>query len=573
MPFGFLSDMKGYSARAFRRDFLSGAVSGASAFPFALAFAVASGVSFGQGIVSAVVAALVVGALGGSRVQISGPLGAFVALSLSVIQRYGLPALAAATALAGMAMVLVGILRMGFLVRFIPRPVISGLSAGVAIAVIAAELGAGIGLPVGISNGDFVGAIASFAFGLRFLNPWACAMAAATFAFIALCTRLGVGRVPGSLVALVAATLAAAFLGIPVETVGTRHMPVPVGLSLLLVPSLDISVVRDLLSSAIALALLASVESLMCAAVADGMTGDRRDPNRVMIAQGAANLAVSFLGGIPSGGWVSQTITAVRGGGRSSIAAFAHAAILLPFAFFFGMFAAYVPLPALAAMVVSAAIELICVPAVRAIIRGHNADVIVFCATLGSAVFLDLTVAAAFGILLAAFFSLRAGTALPTVKEMQGAFRAHAALRAQHEPRAAPRADPNALSQFAIPKGVAVFELLSPVSFGALERFAQAALARGSGYKAFALRMRDAIYVDEAGLRMIGCLAAECRRREIAFLIADIHTQPYMLAAESGFEDTIGKENFFGNLGEALARASDYVSSRSLSRREYEQPQ
>lgn len=582
MQFDSFSDMKGYSARAFRRDLLSGAASGASAFPFVLAFAVASGVSLGQGVVTAVTAALVVGFLGGSRVQISGPLVAFVALSLSIIQQYGFPALAAATALAGALMTLLGVLRMGDLVRFIPRAVISGLSAGVAITVIAVELSPVFGFPVGGFNADFVGALTSFALGLRFLNPWACAMAAATFVIIVVFVRWGGGWIPGSLVALIAGMLAVAFFGIPVETVGSQYVPASFRFPLFSVSPFDNASAQVLFFSAISLALLASVESLMGAAVADGMTGERRDPNRVLFAQGVVNLIVPILGGIPSGGSVSRTASVVRGGARTAVAAFTHAAIILAFSVLLGMFAAYVPVPVLAALVVSASIELIGIPVMRSILRERKVDAIVFCATLAFAVFLDLAVATAFGILLAAYFSLRAGASLPTVKELQVTLRARnevrearesGASRAAHEVRPIPRVDPNAFNRFAIAKGVAAFELLSPLSFGALERFERYALARGSGYKALVLRMREAIYVDEAGLRIIGHLAAECRRRGIAFLVSDIHTQPYMLAAESGLEDAIGKENFFGNFGEALARAGSYVSSRSLSRREYEQPQ
>ena len=323
MQFDSFSDMKGYSARAFRRDLLSGAASGASAFPFVLAFAVASGVSLGQGVVTAVTAALVVGFLGGSRVQISGPLVAFVALSLSVIQQYGFPSLAAATALAGALMTLLGVLRMGDLVRFIPRAVISGLSAGVAITVIAVELSPVFGFPVGGFNADFVGALTSFALGLRFLNPWACAMAAATFAIIVVFV---------SLVALIAGMLAVAFFGIPVETVGSQYVPASFRFPLFSVSPFAIASAQVLFSSAISLAILASVESLMGAAVADGMTGERRDPNRVLLAQGVVNLIVPILGGIPSGGSVSRTASVVRGGARTAVAAYTHAAIILAFA-------------------------------------------------------------------------------------------------------------------------------------------------------------------------------------------------------------------------------------------------
>jgi SulP family sulfate permease len=311
----------------------------------------------------------------------------------------------------------------------------------------------------------------------------------------------------------------------------------------------------------------------MCAAVAEGMTGERRDLDRVVIAQGAANLVIPFFGGIPSGGWTSTTVFTVRHGARSSVAAFVHALALLGLSVLLGRFTLYMPVPVLAAVVAFASVELIGFPAIRAIAREGKDEAIVFCATLGIALFFDLMVAVAFGILLSACFSLRAGTALPTVKEMQGALRARDELRAVRESCNTHRENPTVLSQFAIPKGVAVFELLSPLSFGALQRFGHYALQPGSGYKAFVLRMREAIYVDEAGLRAIGRFAAACRRRGIAFYIADIHTQPYMLAAESGLEDDVGKKNFFGNLGEALACAGDYVSSRSLSRREYEQPQ
>lgn len=573
MVFNSDSDMTGYSLRSFRRDLLSGVASGALYFPFVLAFAVASGVSPGQGIVTAVAAALLIGALGGSRILISGPLVAFIAFSFSIIQRYGFSTLAAVTALSGATMVLLGVLRIGCLVRFIPRAVIVGLSAGVAITVLADALGPVFGLATGGPNADFMGTVASLVLGLRFVNPWSCALAAATLAVIAIGSRWFGRWMLGSLAALVAGTLAVAFFGIPVETVGFWDGAALLGIPSITIPRFGADDARVLFSSAISLALLASVESLMGAAVAEGMTGERRDPDRVLFAQGIVNLVIPFLGGIPSGGWTSPTVYTVRRGVRSSVAAFAHAFVLLGFSLLLGRLVSYMPVPVLAAVVAFASTELIGLPVIRAIAREGKSDTIVFCVTLILTVFFDLMIAVAFGILLSACFSLRAGSALPTVKEMQGALRARGELRVARESCKTSRDNPTSLSRFSIPKGVAVFELLSPLSFGALQRFGQYALKSGSGYGAFVLRMREAIYVDEAGLRAIGCFAAACRRRGIAFYIADIHTQPYMLAAESGLEDDVGKENFFGNLGEALARAGDYVSSRSLSRREYEQPQ
>jgi SulP family sulfate permease len=332
--------------------------------------------------VTAVAAALLVGGLGGSRVLISGPLVAFVALSFGIIQRYGFPALAAVTVLSGATMVFLGVLRIGCLVRFIPRAVIAGLSAGVAINVLVGALGPLFGLAVDGQHDGIIGAITSLALGLRFINPWSCALAAATLAIIAIVNRWFGRWMLSALIALVVGTLTVALFGIPVETVGLRD-----GAALLVIPSItiprfDVENARVLFSSAMSLALLASVESLMGAAVADGITGERREPDRVLIAQGAANLVIPFIGGIPSGVWALPSVIAVRRGARSCVAAFTHALALLGLSVLLGRFVSFVPVPILASLVAFASFELIGLPAIRAIAREGKGDAIVFCATL-----------------------------------------------------------------------------------------------------------------------------------------------------------------------------------------------
>ncbi len=541
-----VNSLKGYSPKAFFTDLSAGVIVGVVALPLAIAFAIASGVTPERGLFTAIVAGFIISAFGGSRVQIGGPTGAFVVIVYGIIQKYGYSGLMTATIMAGVMIMLLGIFKLGGIIKFIPYTIITGFTAGIAVVIFTSQIGDFFGLTVAKVPGDFVGKIGAYAGAASTFNPWALGTALVSLAIILLWPRVN-KRIPGSLVTIVVVTAAVLLLKIPVETIGSRFGSIPTSLPAPTFPALSLSLIRDMFSPAVSIAILASIESLLSAVVADGMIGARHNSNMELVAQGIANVVSPIFGGIPATGAIARTATNIKNGGRTPVAGVIHAITLLLILLFLGRFAVYIPLPALAAILVSVAWNMAGIPAMRAIMKGQKSDTAVLFTTFLLTVFIDLTVAIEAGLILAAFFFIRKMIDVSTVKEIQNEI---------EMANGSDGPDDNSLSLRKIPKNVLVYEIEGPLFFGTVQKFESVILGAGGRYKVLVLRMRSTIYLDAGGIHVLAELARDCKKKGITLLVSDIHTQPFMLAAKSGLDETLGKDNIFGNLDEALEKAA-----------------
>jgi len=538
---------EGVSAGQLGRDVVAGLVVGVVALPLAIAFAIASGVKPEQGLYTAIVAGFLISALGGSRVQIGGPTGAFIVLVYDIVQRHGVDGLAIATLMAGVLLVVMGLVRLGTIIQFVPFPVTVGFTAGIALVIAVSQVRDLLGLQMAEVPADFVAKLAAYARHLHTWNPWALAVGGGTALVMALWSRV-THRVPSPLVALIAATLAVTLLDLPVDTIGTRFGGVPDTLPRPALPVVEWADLRELASPAIAIALLAAIESLLSAVVADGMLETRHRPNMELVAQGFANVASPLFGGIPATGAIARTATNVRSGGRTPIAGIVHAVTLLGILLFFADQAAAIPIPALAGILLVVAWNMSERHHFAHLLRSPRSDVAVLLVTFALTVFVDLTAALQVGVVLAALLFMRRMAELSESRYVTDM------LSEAEDPE-----DPLALSRRTVPRGVEVFEVRGAFFFGAAARFREALEQVDRQPKVLILRLRHVLAIDATGLRAVALLLDECRRKGTALVLSGVHAQPLAALERSGLLERIGAENALPDIDSALARAAELL--------------
>jgi SulP family sulfate permease len=534
---------EGYGPAQLARDAVAGAVVGVVALPLAIAFGIASGVKPEQGLYTAIVAGFLISVFGGSRVQIGGPTGAFIVLVYGVVQSHGYAGLALATLMAGAMLVAMGFARLGSVIQFIPYPVTVGFTSGIALLIAASQGRDLLGLRMDAVPADFVEKLSAYAQHIGSWNPWALAVAAGSLAAVQLWPRI-THRIPGPLVALVGATLAVQLLALPVETIGTRFGAVPRGLPAPAIPTLEWSALRELASPAFAIALLAAIESLLSAVVADGMLGTRHRPNMELVAQGIANLASPLFGGIPATGAIARTATNVRSGGRTPIAGIVHAATLLAIVLFFGDAAAFIPIPALAGILLVVAWNMSEWRHFVHLFRMPRSDVLVLLTTFGLTVLVDLAVALQAGVVLAALLFMR---------RMASLSQAGYVTRMLSEDE--DRDDPLAIARREVPAGVEVFEVQGALFFGAATKFRESIQQIEAPPRVLIVRLRNVIAIDASGLRELEQLCDESVRRGTTVVLSGVHAQPLLAIERSGLLERVGEDNVCADIDAALARA------------------
>ncbi len=539
---------EGYGRAPFGRDLAAGLLVGVVALPLAIAFAIASGVKPEQGLVTAVVAGFLISALSGSRVQIGGPTGAFIVLVYGVVQEFGYDGLAVATLMAGGLLVAMGVARLGGLIRYVPYPVTVGFTAGIAVVIASGQVRDALGLAMAEVPAAFAPKWAAYAEALGTLNPWALGLTAATVAVVVGLPRVA-PRVPASLVALLAATAAVAAFDLPVETIGSRFGAVPSGVPAPRLPRVDPAMLPELVSPAVSIALLAAIESLLSAVVADGMTGRRHRSNAELVAQGVANLASPLFGGLPATGAIARTATNVKAGGRTPIAGMVHALTLLVILVAAGRWAALVPMPVLAGILFVVAYNMSEAHLFARVLRASTrSDALVLVVTFGLTVFVDLTVAIQVGVVLAAFLFMRRMAEVAGVRALRG------------DDEADPPVDAaEAAALRAKPAGVEVFEVSGPFFFGAAHKFASSLAAIERTPRVLVLQMRDVLALDATGLRALETLQNEAERQGPALVLVGVHAQPLVVLERSGLLARLGDANVVGDLAAALARARELV--------------
>jgi sulfate permease, SulP family len=543
-----------YDRVQFSADVTAGVIVGIVALPLAIAFAIASGVAPERGLYTAIVAGFLISALGGSRVQIGGPTGAFIVIVYGIVQQYGYGGLAIATLMAGVMLIVLGVARLGTAIKFIPYPVITGFTSAIALIIFSSQVKDFLGLRMGEVPADFVDKWRAFAAAIGTINPMAVLLSVTALAIILFWPRV-TQRIPGAFVALIVTTTMVQLLDLPVETIGSRFGAIPSGLPTPSIPEMNPAQIAGLVGPAFTIALLAAIESLLSAVVADGMIGGRHRSNMELVAQGVANIASPLFGGIPATGAIARTATNVKNGGRTPVAGMVHALTLLVITLFFGRWAALIPMAALAAILVIVAYHMSEWRTFRTELRSPKSDVAVLLTTFILTVLVDLTVAIEVGIVLAALLFMRRMAEVTNVSVITRELDDEGDLYAT---------DANAARRRPIPKGVEVYEINGPFFFGAAEQFKDTLGRVARKPKVLIIRLRNVPAIDSTGMRALADVTRRTRKDGTLVLLSDVHAQPLVALGRSDLLDEIGDDNIFGNLDDALNRARAEVGEAPL---------
>jgi len=547
-----VTTLRGYTRAQFGADLTAGVIVGIVALPLAIAFAIASGVTPDRGLWTAIVAGFLISALGGSRVQIGGPTGAFVVIVYGIVQQYGIDGLLVATFMAGIILVAMGLLKFGAAIKFIPHPVVVGFTSGIAVIILSSQVKDFLGLRMGDVPAEFVEKWRAFAEHLGTATPAAVGVATLALLTIMLWPRVS-HRIPGPFVALITTTALVHWLGLPVETIGSRFGAISGSLPRPDLPALGFSQVTALVAPAFTIAALAAVESLLSAVVADGMIGGRHRSNMELVAQGVANIGSSLVGGIPATGAIARTATNVKNGGRTPVAGIVHAITLLLITLFVGRWAALIPLATLAAILVVVAYHMSEWRVFVGEFRGPKSDVAVLLTTFLLTVLVDLTVAIGVGMVLASFLFMRRMAEVTNVSALRRE------LGEGDEAGDPYETDANAARRRSIPAGVQVYEVDGPFFFGAAENFKDTLARVADRPRVLVIRLRHVPAIDSTGLRALTDVVRRSRKDGTLVLLADVHAQPMIAIGRSLLLDELGDENVFGNLDDALDRARAHL--------------
>lgn len=543
--------MRGYTREQAMADATAGVIVGIVALPLAIAFAIASGVTPDRGLWTAIIAGAIVALLGGSRVQIGGPTGAFVVIVYGIVQKFGVDGLLAATMLAGVFLVVLGVARLGAVIKFVPQPVVTGFTSGIAIIIFSTEVKDFLGLKMGAVPAEFIAKWQAYAANLHGANLTAAAVGLFSLAIIVVWPRFSISRkIPGPFVALVAATLLAQGLHLQVDTIGSRYGAIAASIPLPHLPNFSGLDLRALVAPAFTIAILGSVESLLSAVVADGMIGGRHRSNMELVAQGVANIVSPLFGGIPATGAIARTATNIKSGGRTPVAGLVHSLTLLLITLFFGRWASLIPMATLAAILVVVSYHMSEWRTFRSELRAPRSDVLVLLATFLLTVFIDLTVAIEVGMVLAAGLFVKRMSEVSTMRVMASD---------DDDPGDRYSSDRNAAHLRDVPKGVEIFEINGPFFFGAAAEFKEAIGQVAGRPKVLIVRMRDVPAIDSTGMHALREVVHRTRGDGTLVLLSDVHSQPLVAMTRSGLLDEVGDTNVFGNLDDALNRARAHL--------------
>jgi len=560
----FFDTLKNYSKKQFTTDLLAGIIVGIVALPLAIAFGIASGVTPEKGIITAIVAGLLVSVLGGSKVQIGGPTGAFIIIIYGIIQQYGFEGLTIATLMAGVFLIMFGVLHLGTIIKYIPYPIVVGFTSGIALTIFTTQIKDLLGLTMESVPSDFIEKWIAYVDALPTIDPWSAAVGISSVVLIALWPRFTalqffnssvlqfLRKLPGSLIAIIVMTVAALLLkqyaGIAtIETIGDRFA-ISNALPEAQVPELSWEVIKGLVSPAITIAILGAIESLLSATVADGVIGDRHNSNTELIAQGVANLATPLFGGIPATGAIARTMTNINNGGRTPVAGIVHAAVLLLIFLFLMPLAQYIPMACLAGVLVIVAYGMSGWRSFTSIMKNPKSDVIVLWVTFILTVIFDLTIAIEVGLICACLLFMRRMAETTDVKVISDEINP-----AEEESDF----QLGNLEHLTIPEGVEVYEINGPYFFGAGNKFEEimATLHRGRRPRVRIIRMRKVPFVDSTGIHNLTNLCLMSQKEGIQVVLSGVNPQVQTVLHRAKFDDLVGSDNICSHINIALDRA------------------
>lgn len=523
------------------KDILAGIVVGIVALPLAIAFAVASGVSPEKGIMTAIVAGFIISLLGGSRVQIGGPTGAFIVIVYGIIANYGIDGMIISTIMAGFILIAFGLLRLGTLLKFIPHPLIVGFTAGIALVIFSTQVPNALGLTLTDIPAGFIGKWGSYFGAVHTVNWYALGIAAATI-LIALLTPKVTTKVPGSFVAILVVTPVVVLCGMPVTTIGTLYGEISCDFSPV-IPSIDWGNLSNYLQPALTIAILGAIESLLSAVVADGMISGRHRSNTELIAQGVANIASPLFGGIPATGAIARTATNVKNGGRTPVAGMVHAVVLLLIMLFFGKWASLIPMSCLAGILIVVAYNMSGWRSFRSILKASVFDIVILLVTFFLTVLVDLTVAIEIGVVLAALlFMKRMADNAP--KNLTG------------------QMDEDVMENYkSLPAGLGIYEISGPFFFASAKTYCETIRNLGVKYKILIIRMRHVPFVDATGLENLKETISQLHKADTRILLSGVNEQVKADLLKSGIGELIGAESIFSKFADALQVAKQKINN------------
>ena len=547
-----VTTLKNYTKEQFFADLTAGVIVGIVALPLSIAFGIASGVTPEKGIITAIIAGFLISSLGGSRVQIGGPTGAFIIIVYGIIQNYGTTGLAIATIMAGFILLIMGFARLGSLIKFIPYPVVVGFTSGIAILIFSTQIKDFFGLEMGIVPSEFHEKwIAYFdVFSTVNFNVLGIALLAL---FIMIFWPKITHRIPGSLIAIIVTTILVNVFNIPIDTIGSKFGEIQSNIPMPSSFEINYSVIKSLIGPATVIALLAAIESLLSAVVADGMIGGKHRSNMELVALGVANIVTPLFGGIPATGAIARTATNIKNGGRTPVAGIIHAITLLMIMLFFGSYAKLIPMATLAAILILVSYNMSEWRSFKSLIKSPKSDVVVLLTTFFLTVIFDLTIAIEIGMVLAVLLFMKRMAEVSNVSVITRE------LVDEEE-----KDDPNAISKKIIPDGAEVFEINGPFFFGAAKKFKDQMLKIEEPPKVRIIRMRNVPAIDATGLQTLRDFYSDAKKYDTHLILSGVHAQPLMAMGKSGVLDLYGEKNILGNIDDSLKFAREILESQRI---------
>ncbi len=549
-----VSAIRSYDKKTFSSDLMAGIIVGIVALPLAIAFAIASGVSPEKGIITAIVAGFIISALGGSKVQIGGPTGAFIIIISGIIAQYGVQGLTIATLMAGVFLILMGVLRLGTIIKYIPYPIVVGFTSGIAVTIFTTQIKDLTGMQMSSNPSDFIEKWIAYFQNIGNIDLWSTAMGLLSIVIITLMPRIS-KKIPGSLIAIIVVTIVALllkeFCGVDsIETIGDRFS-INAKIPEAQMPQMTWDTIKGLAAPAFTIAILGAIESLLSATVADGVTGDHHNSNTELIGQGIANLATPLFGGIPATGAIARTMTNINNGGRTPIAGIVHAAVLLLIFLFLMPLARFIPMACLAGVLVVVSYGMSGWRSFLAMLKNPKSDITVLLLTFFLTIIFDLTIAIEVGLVCACLLFMRRMSETSDVSVIY------------NEIDISEDADMQAgnIENLTIPKGVEVYEINGPYFFGAGNRAEEMMQRFGNDPKVRIIRMRKVPFIDSTGLHNLENLCLMSKKENVQIVLSGVNPKVEAVLVKNGFIELLGRENICNHIDIALARASEIVSS------------
>lgn len=545
--------LKNYSKELFMADLMAGIIVGIVALPLAIAFGIASGVSPEKGIITAIIAGFIISMMGGSKVQIGGPTGAFIVIVYGIIQQYGEAGLIVATLMAGVLLILLGVFKLGAIIKFIPYPIIVGFTSGIAVTIFTTQIADIFGLSFGGEKlpGDFIGKWIMYFNHFDTINWWNTIVSIASIIIIAMTPKFS-KKIPGSLIAIIAITLLVyvlkTYVGVDsIDTIGDRFS-IKAQLPGAEVPTLNWEAMKGLLPAAITIAVLGAIESLLSATVADGVIGDKHDSNTELIAQGTANIITPLFGGIPATGAIARTMTNINNGGKSPVAGIIHAVVLFLILLFLMPLAQYIPMACLAGVLVVVSYNMSEWRTFRALLRNPKSDITVLLITFFLTVIFDLTVAIEVGLVIACLLFMRRVAETTEISVITDEINPNQELDiAVNE------------ESLMVPKGVEVYEINGPYFFGIANKFEEQMVLLGDRPKVRIIRMRKVPFIDSTGIHNLTNLCKMSKKERITIVLSGVNEKVHHVLEKSGFYELLGEENICENINVAIDRANQII--------------